>query len=69
MKATLYVLGGVAATLAFLGFSWLLAEVINRLFGVYGLLIEFVVLYSAAGGGAGWLIYRERQRRKSPTSL
>jgi hypothetical protein len=64
VKPAFYVLGGVAAMLAFMALSSLLWWVMNELFGIYGLIIEFVVLFSAAGGWTGWLIYRERQRRE-----
>jgi hypothetical protein len=61
MKAALYVLGGVAATLAFLGFSVLLAWAFEGSFGsTYGPMVEMVVLFSLAGGYTGWLIYRMR---------
>lgn len=64
MKPALYVLGGVAAMLAFIALSSLLWWVMNELFGIYGLMIEFVVLFSAAGGYAGWQVYRLRARRE-----
>lgn len=65
MKPALYVLGDVGVMLAFMGLSSLLWLVMNELFGIWGLVIEFVVLFSAAGGWTGWLIYRERRRRET----
>lgn len=64
MKPALYVLGGVAAMFAFMALASLLWWVMNELFGIYGLMIEFVVLFSIAGGWTGWLIYRERERER-----
>lgn len=63
MKAALYVLGGVAAVLAFMALASLWWWIMNEMFGIWGLVIGNVVLFSAAGGYTGWLIYRERQRR------
>ena len=63
MKAALYILGGVGATLAFIGLSSALWWVMNELFGIYGLVIEFVALFSIAGGWTGWMIYRRRNPR------
>lgn len=63
MKPALYILGGVAATLVFIALSSALWWVMNELFGIWGLVIEFVALFSIAGGWTGWLIYRERNQR------
>jgi hypothetical protein len=62
MKAALYILAGVLATLAFLAASLLLAWAFEGLFGsTYGPMVEIVGLFSLAGGYTGWMIYRARR--------
>jgi hypothetical protein len=60
VKAALYILGGVAAMLVYMALASLLWWVMNELFGIYGLVIEMVGLFSIAGGYTGWMIYRRR---------
>lgn len=64
MKAALYVLGGIAAMFAFGGIVIATLELLKWLFGrELGFLVFGLVLMAWCGGWAGWLIYRERQRR------
>jgi hypothetical protein len=66
VKPALYVLAGVVATLAYIGFGVLLVQMMTDLFGIYGLIIEMAVLFSLAGGYPGWLIWRQRSGRNEP---
>jgi hypothetical protein len=63
MKPALYVLGGSVVALGAVDFGMLLAWGMTALFGLWGLVIEVLLLFALAGGWAGWLVYRERSRR------
>jgi hypothetical protein len=64
MKATLYVLGGVAAMFAFGGVVIATLELLKWLFGgELGFLVFALALAAGGGGGTGWLIYRARHPR------
>lgn len=64
MKAALYVLGGVAAALAFAALSILSVELAKWLFGpVLGFGVWGLSLVILGGGYTGWMIYRLRARR------
>ena len=60
MKPALYVLAGIVAALAYIGFGVLLAWAATELLGPWGLFIEYLSMLALAGGYVGWSVYRMR---------
>jgi hypothetical protein len=67
VKASLYVLAGIVAALAFVGFGVLLVEGMTWLLGPWGLFIEYLSMLAVAGGYVGWSVYRMRTASAAPS--